>query len=205
MGEGLVVETAAHHMPAFRGQDPDGRHAGVGRSDAKARGQFVGTIRLGLLRRDFRERAHHRGNIVSSERAEARAGFLEIDLHRRQIKVVVEDEDAIGITGGHAVVGDDHEVRRDSCRVQTGGEGANAGVEEFDRGDELRRIRTMAVPGGIGFFEVERDDGGALRGGQAEPGNEFIEALLEGSAGVVVGFPIRRAQATDLGFGAGPE
>ena len=28
MGEGFVVETAAHHMPPFRGHDPDGRHAG---------------------------------------------------------------------------------------------------------------------------------------------------------------------------------
>ena len=103
------------------------------------------------------------------------------------------------------MVGDDHEIRRDPLGAKAIGEGANAGVEEGDRGDELRRIRTMAMPGAIGFFEVERDDGGALRGGQAEPSNEFIESLLEGNTGVVVGFPIRRAQATDLGFGAGPE
>ena len=44
-----------------------------------------------------------------------------------------------------------------------------------------------------------------VRGGEAEPGDELLETFFEGSAVVVVRFPIRRTQTADRGFGAGPE
>ena len=72
------------------------------------------------------------------------------------------------------------------------------------RGSGLRAVGPVLVPGVIDVGIVKRDQVGALRRRQAQPGNHLIDALVIGKVIVEIQV-IGGAAAVNLGLRAGPE
>jgi len=121
------------HDPAGLGHDPDRRDPGV-ILQVEVCGQ-VGDERGPCVGQ--RGKLGHEGGGVAVVGAEPDGGTAEVDLHGREVHVVVEEEHAPGAGRRHAVVGDDHEIGRDADGREAVADLADPRVEQADGGGEL--------------------------------------------------------------------
>ena len=99
--------------------------------------------------RERGEPADERGGITVV-RAQTDGRAIEIHLHGGEVDVIVEEHDFIGADERHAVVGNDHKIRRDAGFSQARAEDADLCVEEANGGGEF-------VPQGCGGPWFDRE------------------------------------------------
>ena len=145
------------------------------------------------------------------------------ELVERQVAGRVrEEDDSVGSSRRHAVVGDDDHVGR-SPRVFTGGfpRGADGGVHAATRRARLRALRAVEVAGVVGLLEVHRVERrlvrrrGPLAGGGRLARSPPLEVVSEPRAGGsrpslerdrrVVGLERGGADAANLDLASRPE